>query len=329
MAIEGHFTQEQFCKASPNYINNLMNLNTVFDYNTVSGSGNAEVSNSTEKILSNLYAQKIRSFNTTAYVFNTPLVSIVQTTGVQYIQFQAYKSDPNANVTLTLSVYINNTLTADRTVTFEMRPSTGFIDDVWNVCYQSFLANQGDEVTLAWSYRSSEIDTILYLSDYKIESAIQGITIPSIYSETTYLKLKYTKIYDFVNTQTLTEDVEYNFLVSGITETNCGTEILNSTITPQRLNSFFEIQCNFLALVPTGTNIHLDSSLVINGIIYLGQTIYLNKTSGESQYGNIVFSLPVNSEFLINGGVVTLTARKADIEISRKSITVKEESNYN
>jgi hypothetical protein len=332
MAIQGILTQEQTARSSENIFNPFLTLDSPHTYSISDGVGVAEISNTDEFFLTGQGCMKVRFLiagDNIAFNAQDNTNSVIKSTGLHYIQFAVYKNNPTADVNLTVSVFINDVLTSSRTIAQNLYNASGFIDDNWNIYHQTFTANEGDIVSLNWSADSDDDTAIIYLDNFKLERSNQSLIAPTIYTNPSFLPTKYTKVYDFDNTQVLDEDIETNFIFSATRESNCGTILLNTAITPQTLNSFFEIQANFLALVPSGTNIHIDAVLLINGVNYLGQTVYLNKVATDSQYGNITFSLPVNQEFLDNDGVVTLTARGNDITISRRSLTVKEESNFN
>ena len=332
MAIQGILTQEQTARSSENIFNPFLTLDSPHTYSISDGVGVAEISNTDEFFLTGQGCMKVRFLiagDNIAFNAQDNTNSVIKSTGLHYIQFAVYKNNPTADVNLTVSVFINDVLTSSRTIAQNLYNASGFIDDNWNIYHQTFTANDGDIVSLNWSADSDDDTAIIYLDNFKLECSNQSLIAPTIYTNPSFLPTKYTKVYDFDNTQVLDEDIETNFIFSATRESNCGTILLNAAITPQTLNSFFEIQANFLALVPSGTNIHIDAVLLINGVNYLGQTVYLNKVATDSQYGNITFSLPVNQEFLDNDGIVTLTARGNDITISRRSLTVKEESNFN
>lgn len=332
MAIQGILTQEQTARSSENIFNPFLTLDSPHTYSISDGVGVAEISNTDEFFLTGQGCMKVRFLiagDNIAFNAQDNTNSVIKSTGLHYIQFAVYKNNPTADVNLTVSVFINDVLTSSRTIAQNLYNASGFIDDNWNIYHQTFTANDGDIVSLNWSADSDDDTAIIYLDNFKLERSNQSLIAPTIYTNPSFLPTKYTKVYDFDNTQVLDEDIETNFIFSATRESNCGTILLNAAITPQTLNSFFEIQANFLALVPSGTNIHIDAVLLINGVNYLGQTVYLNKVATDSQYGNITFSLPVNQEFLDNDGIVTLTARGNDITISRRSLTVKEESNFN
>lgn len=333
MAIQGILTQEQTARSSENIFNPFLTLDSAHTYTISDGVGVAEISNTDEFFLTGQGCMKVRFLigggQQITWNAQDNTNSLIKSTGLHYIQFAVYKNNPTADVNLTVTVFINDVATDSRTIAQNLYNASGFVDENWNIYHQTFTANEGDIVSLNWSADSDDDTAIIYLDNFKLERSNQSLIAPTIYTNPSFLPTKYTKVYDFDNTQVLDEDIETNFIFSATRESNCGTILLNTSITPQKLNSFFEIQANFLAKVPSGTNIHIDAILLINGINYLGQTVYLNKPTDDFQYGNITFSLPVNQEFLDSTGMVTLTARGNDITISRRSLTVKEESNFN
>ena len=334
MAIDAQIIQQQQAIYTDNICNPYMTFNNAITYGFTSGSGNATVTNSDEKTLLGGKAMKIRALTTSSCDFNAAdsFDFTVKTDGIHNIQFRAFKSDPDAIVNMVVKVFIDGSLSADRTINVEMDSANGFADDAWNLFYQSFSALAGDEGSVSFSFVSDTADCIVYLDAFKIECNDQRQTAPSIYTNPLFLINKWSRVYDFDNSQTLFEDTAINFsLFEGTFESNCGSEILVEGVgfKPTRLNSFFTVNCNFLAKVPTGSNLHIDAELKINGTVYMGDTRFLNKAVDEFQYVNLVFTIPCNQEFLDFDGAVELTAMGNDIVISRRNLTISETVNSN
>ena len=156
------------------------------------------------------------------------------------------------------------------------------------------------------------------------------MTTPTIYTVPFYLGEKITEVYDFDNSQTLTENVQNNFMVSGVTNTNCDDEIYSLNLTPTREGALYTVNVSFLATVPSsGSNHHIDCEMIIDGITVKGYCQFLQKPSLDTQYMNFTFNKYVDETFLLNQGTITVTARGADIKIEKKIITVTETVNSN
>ena len=332
MAIEALLIQQQQAKYSENILNSFMTFDELdFTYTFTSGSGNLEVSNSDEFKLGDLNVQKVRALTTSSATFNagTRTNTTIKESGIHNIQFQAFKTDTDANIQMRLEVFVNGTLTAERTIEVQMRSSQGFVDDNWNNYFQSFTANDGDVVSLAWYFECSEVDCITYLTGYKLERSNQNLFAPTFYNKPTYLNTKWQQVIDFTNTLNLPEDVAQNFQFTGTSTKNyVGDDLINPSLQVNRLNDLFTVEANFLAEVPSGTNIHIDVKFIINGVTYRGDTIYLLKPTADFQYQNIVFKYPVTQEFIDNSGTITLTARGNNITISKRSLIATLQSNY-
>lgn len=334
MAIEALLIQQQQAKYSENILNSFMTFDELdFTYTFTSGSGNVEVSNSDEFKLGDLNVQKVRALTTDSATFNagTRTNTTIKESGIHNIQFQAFKSNQEANIQMRLEVFVNGTLTANRTIEVQMRSSQGFVDDNWNNYFQSFFANNGDVISLAWYFECSEVDCITYLTGYKLERSNQNLFAPTFYNKPTYLNSQWQQIIDFDNSQSLTQDVVKNFGFAGTSSKNFdGNDLVEGTgnFAPKRLNDLFQVEANFLAEVPSGTDLHIEVGFIINGITYRGDTIYLLKPTGEFQYANIVFKYPVTQEFIDNGGIITLTARGATVVITKRALIATIQSNY-
>ena len=321
-------------RASINIINPYMALNTVFPYTITAGVGDIEVSNSQDFQYLGLYVQKVRFLDSGTMSFNAgdKTTTIIKETGLHNLQFQVRSEDAKISCNFKVEVFLNGSLSADRTFETAVKEAEGFEIGKWNIFYQSFLAEEGDEVIISWTCVNTEPNTTFYVDGYKIDCVNQLMQTPTIYSPMVFLPTKWSRLYNFLDTQDLFEGTPINFaLFEGTFESNCGSEILLEGVgfKPSRLNSFFTVNCNFLAKIPSGSNLHIDAKLLINGVVYLGQTCLLDKPIDDFQYVNIVFQVPCNQEFLDNDGTVELTAKGNDIEISRRVLTIQEQTNYN
>ena len=336
MAIQGQLVQNQEARASENIFNPFLTLNTPNTYTISDGVGVAEISNTDEFFLNGNGCLKIRFLiadsNITFNAGANKTDSVIKSTGLHFIQYAVYKNNPSADVNLTVNVYINEVLTANRQIAQNVFNASGFIDENWNIYYQSFNANEGDIISLEWSADSNDDTAIVYMDNFKLERANQNLLAPTIYSNPEFLINKWSRLYNFTDTQVLTEDTAYNFsLFEGTFESNCGSEILVEGVgfKPTRLNSFFTVNANFLALVPSGTTPHIDAELNINGTTYYGDSKLLFKLVDELQYINISFQIPCNAEFLEFEGALEITPRGNNITISRRSLTISETVNSN
>jgi hypothetical protein len=332
MAIEGIIIQQQQAKYSENILNSFMTFDDLnFTYTFTSGVGNLEVSNSDEFKLGDLNVQRIRALTTNSATFNagSRTDTTIKESGIHYIQFQAYKTDPQANIQMRLEVFVNGTLTSDRTIEVQMRSSQGFVDNNWNNYFQSFSANEGDVVSLAWYFECSEVDCITYLTGYKLERSNQSLLAPTFYTKPTYVNTKWQQIIDFDNTLNLTEDTPINFQFTGTSTKNyVGDDLIGASLQVDRLNDLFTVEANFIIKVPSGTNLHIEVQFIINGITYRGDNINVFRISGDDQYANVVFKYPVTQEFIDNNATITLTARGATIQIRKRSLIATVQSNY-
>lgn len=334
MAVDAFITEQQQAIYTDNICNPYMTFNNAITYDFTSGVGNATVSNSDEKTLLGGKAMKIRALTTSSCDFNAneDFNFTVKTDGIHNIQFRAFKSDPSAVVNMVVKVFIDDALSADRTINVLMDSANGFADDTWNLFYQSFTALANDVGSVSFSFVSDTVDCIVYLDAFKIECNDQRQIAPSIYTQPPFLINKNSRLYNFVDDQALTADTAYNFgLFDGEFESNCGSEILVEGVgfKPTRLNSFFTVNCNFLAKVPAGTNVHIDAALKINGTTYYVDSELLYKGVNEFQPINFNFQLHCNAEFLEFEGAVEITPRVSGVTISRRTLTISETVNSN
>jgi hypothetical protein len=334
MAIEAVIVQTQQAVYSDNIINPYMTFNNEFTYDFTSGIGNATVENSSEKTLIGGKSMKIRALTTSGCNFNggDSFQFTFGSTGNHNLQFRAYKTDPTAIVNMVVKVWIEGALTDERTINVTMDSANGFQDNTWNLFTQSFNANAGDAGDVSFYFESDTSDAIVYLDAFKIDANDQRNIAPSMYSNPDFLITKWSRVYDFDNSRVLFEDTAINFsLFEGTFESNCGSEILVEGVgfKPTRLNSFFTVNANFLAKVPSGTTPHIDAQLNINGTTYYGDCKFLQKPVDGFEYVNFSFQIPCNAEFLEFEGAIELIARGNDIEISKRNLTISETVNSN
>lgn len=131
---------------------------------------------------------------------------------------------------------------------------------------------------------------------------------------------------DTVNTQNLTGGASNVFNITGSMTSNGGTTLIDSAankIKPNSLNDYIQIDLSFTAETPSGTNNYIEVSFVVNGIIYRASTQLLVKGAGTEDTISFSFGLPVESEFLTNGGQFILKPN-TNVVIKNKYISVIE-----
>ena len=332
MAIEGQLVQQQTARYSENLFNPFLSFETDYTYTITDGVGVAEISNTDEFSLSGNGSMKVRFLATTdniSWNADVQTDSVIKNTGIHFIQFAVYKNNPTASVNLTVDVFINNSLSSNRSVAQTIYSDNGFSDENWNIYYQSFFANEGDVISLAWNADSDDDTAIIYMDNFKLERSNQNLFAPTFYTKPTYVNTKWQEVIDFTNTLNLVEDTPTNFQFSGTSTKNyVGDDLINPSLQVSRLNDLFTVEANFLAEVPSGTNLHIEVKFIVNGITYRGENINLFRVTGDDQYANVVFKYPVTQEFIDNSGTITLTARGATIQISKRSLIATVQSNY-
>jgi hypothetical protein len=332
MAIEGQLVQQQTARYSENLFNPFLSFETDYTYTITDGVGVAEISNTDEFSLSGNGSMKVRFLATTdniSWNADVQTNSVIKNTGIHFIQFAVYKNNPTASVNLTVDVFINNSLSSNRSVAQTIYSDNGFSDENWNIYYQSFNANEGDVISLSWSCDSDDDTAIIYMDNFKLERSNQNLFAPTFYTKPTYLNTKWQQVIDFTNTFNLVEDTPTNFQFSGTSTKNyIGDDIIGVDLQVDRLNDLFTAEANFLIKTPSGTDLHIEVQFIINGITYRGDDIYLFRTDGGDQYANVVFKYPVTQEFIDNNATITLTARGAEIQIRKRSLIATIQSNY-
>lgn len=131
---------------------------------------------------------------------------------------------------------------------------------------------------------------------------------------------------DTVNTQNLAGGASNVFDITGSMTSNGGTTLIDSAankIQPNILNDYIQIDLSFTVETPSGTNNYIEVSFVVNGITYRASTQLLVKGTGTEDTISFSFGLPVESDFLTNGGQFILKPNTS-IVIKNKYISVIE-----
>lgn len=149
---------------SPKYAENVLPLIANFDddftWNIVSGGSNGVVENSSTERYAGKKSLRVAFTGTDEITFNrgNSDFQVFGLRGGQYIlSYRFFKSDPSADVTFKVNVYVDGVLYPQNEIEQNLYSASGFTDDVWNAYTQ--IITIGDSETLDFSF-TAQSDTI-------------------------------------------------------------------------------------------------------------------------------------------------------------------------
>jgi len=149
---------------SPKYAENVLPLIANFDddftWNIVSGGSNGVVENSSTERYAGKKSLRVAFTGTDEITFNrgNSDFQVFGLRGGQYIlSYRFFKSDPSADVTFKVNVYVDGVLYPQNEIEQNLYSTSGFTEDVWNAYTQ--IITIGDSETLDFSF---EINWFLY-----------------------------------------------------------------------------------------------------------------------------------------------------------------------
>jgi hypothetical protein len=148
---------------SPKYAENVLPLIANFDddftWNIVSGGSNGVVENSSTERYAGKKSLRVAFTGTDEITFNrgNSDFQVFGLRGGQYIlSYRFFKSDPSADVTFKVNVYVGGVLYPQNEIEQNLYSTSGFTDDVWNAYTQ--IITIGDSETLDFSF-TAQSDT--------------------------------------------------------------------------------------------------------------------------------------------------------------------------
>lgn len=329
--IAAAITLTKESKTSANLLSEFMTFNEEKLYTISSGAGNIEVSNSNEYAIYGERSMKIRYLTNAPATFNagSSTNSIVKRTGRYFLAWEISKSDSSADVNFTVEMFVNGTLTAERTFIANAYSTSGFTEGQINTFYQSFNLNANDEVSFTWTAQCDTTDTIIYVDGFKLEFDDKGLQLPTFYTEPSYKTLKWQTRTDLTNEPTITSATPTDFAFTGDTiESNVSNTLLTVTgfSVPSKVNTVITRDYCFTAVVPTGGSKTIQIDFVVNATIVRSRLYAFVKSAGSEEIVSGSWTIPVNQTFLENQGKIILTTN-ADTVIKKRISSHVEYSN--
>lgn len=307
-------------KINPNYSKNLFPKIIAETTEVVTTSGTATYTNE----INNIFGTKSLKVNCTSYKttdlsfnFGDKIATIVKVDGTYFFSF-GLKSDNDINLQIEINVTRKGTETFDLAV----------IGDTKNYQYfsQAITLLEDDDVNFTITLIkdaaaiSNNIDFLLDAFKLELNSGI-GMPVGFSMPENT---TGWQRMADFVNTQNITANTDTLITYSGFKIGGGDLQLINANakVTPIQLNDTLNIDFTFTFPSPAGTDDFVKVFLKVNGIIYRGTEFNILEPTGEINYVSVSFSLPVESDFLLNGAEIYIRSNVA-IVISNRYLFVQ------
>lgn len=146
---------------SPKHALNLLpivaNFNDNFTWNKVSGESSATITNTQGRVYAGNKSVEIAFTGTDEIVFNrgdSSMEVFIEKTGEYILSYRFFKSDPTANITFKVNVYVNGVLYPDNIIEQNLYSTNGFTDGVWNAYTQVLNLNDSDIIDFSFSVES-------------------------------------------------------------------------------------------------------------------------------------------------------------------------------
>jgi hypothetical protein len=333
MPINGQITTVQGAKTTTNLFAPFLTFSDQeFEYTFSDGAGNVEVANRPDTPLSPNISMRIRALTDESATWNAGANTntVIPETDIYIISYEALKTDDDADINLSLEVYVNDTLTDANTMATNFLPENAVVNNKWNTVYQSFQFNSGDVVSLQWTFRTDTVNAYLYIRNFKLERANEQQLTPSFYTKPNFLNLKWQSRYDNTNTPTLVESTETQIgFVGTIVDGNTDVVLVatDGTLQPTKKDALFRATFAFNAEVPSGGNNYIRIDLKENDVITQTQSFKLFEEDGNLQGICCTFEIPVTEAFLVNGGGIFATAQNSDIILYNRKLIATEQIN--
>ena len=302
-------TAIRILREAPVYTKNLLSsfcrFDTNYTWNELDGGTNINVTNSptseSEFSYTGLGGVNIFFTGTSEGFFNNPdggCAINADRTGRYIASFALRKSQVGMNNTFKVVCYVNSIPTE---YTCDLNPINGFDDNNWNVFYFVFNAEFGDTIDFAFKASGNVIAQALSFSRFKVEADDKSLSIPAVYTnpDPTPDVMEYTLRADTSNTQNLSASTDNVFAFPGTIETRDGIILINTSgeITPRKLYRTINVDVTFSAVVPSGTNNHIDIKLMVDGNVYRSETKPFLKSVGATQFFSVSWTIPVGTGF--------------------------------
>ena len=195
--------------------------------------------------------------------------------------------------------------------------------DYWQNLTQSLPLTRGDEVNISFKVLHDAGGTSnsfnFLLDSLRLEENNAGLGVPSLIIPNQN-KTGWQSRVDVVNTVAL--PIGENVLaITGAVESNGNVNLLdaNSKIVPENLGDVIQVDFSCTFVTPAGSDKYVEIKLVVDGVVYRGNTHLLLKGDGNDDYFSLSYSLPVGDAF-INNGVSIVISPSAEMSYKNRYI---------
>lgn len=326
---------------SENIANKYLTFEQWLGFTINSGTGLIEAESQSPFIDSNIYlfngqnALKITNldYKVTDLVFSTADSRYsFNSNAPQNFFVSAYVMNPTPLINTTLRLDIFQDAAPYNTLVFNLTDANMPDEEKYYRFGQIVNFNVGYTYTFKWTLvkDASSVATskTVYVSGFAIQSLNEGSDGLPLFSEAKKQPLQWQARTDTVNTQSLTLATENLFGFTGTTTSNTQNELLSSSglITPTKRDSVLVVDYAFTLTTPSGSDQHVDISLIVDGVTYRANTALLIKGSGNLDYISGSWALTVGSDLFDNGAEIFINPTST-CNITNRYLQVVEHSN--
>jgi hypothetical protein len=273
----------------------------------------------------NLFGSKSLRVNCTSYKtadlsfnFGTDLETPIIIDGVYFFSFFVQTDE---NITLEVS------LTGSRTGTETFEVEVGSNTKYFQRFTQSKLLENGEDFNVSFkliqdaTHPTNNIDFLIDGLKLELNS---GLGLPENFTKPENA-FGWERMLDIINTQTITADTDTKITFNNSLLSSGGLsfiDVATSKINPIQLLDVLKIDFTFSFPSPAGTNDFVKIYLKVGAEIYRANSFNILEPTSETNFISVNFSLPVESDFLINGAELFVKS-SVGITISNKYLFVQ------
>jgi hypothetical protein len=273
----------------------------------------------------NLFGSKSLRVNCTSYKtadlsfnFGTDLETPIIIDGVYFFSFFV-QTDEN----ITLEVSLTGSRTGTETFEVEVDSNTKYFQRFT----QSKLLENGEDFNVSFkliqdaTHPTNNIDFLIDGLKLELNS---GLGLPENFTKPENA-FGWERMLDIINTQTITADTDTKITFNNSLLSSGGLsfiDVATSKIKPIQLLDVLKIDFTFSFPSPAGTNDFVKIYLKVGSDIYRANSFNILEPTSETNFISVNFSLPVESDFLINGAELFVKS-SVGIVISNKYLFVQ------
>ena len=285
---------------TPIYNDNL--ISQKLDYTVFSGGANFVNSlNKNTEYQKGVRSIALLSNNSSPIILDLNYAVDSKVISLKGFTFNVFKSD-NVAFNINVKVFFNTSLL------YETDMEVSDIGSNWQTFGQTFQGNNG-KYRFRLEIDSESAGSQMFISGFKFEDLNKGFTMPSVFTMPTIDATGWNSRVD-LDTVSLGGGIENLVEITTGFEFNGNLSLmdLNSKITPITLGDEVKVDFACTFLTPSGSNNSVDILFKVGADVYRGLafTYLLSKGEGIEDMFSISWSMPVDNDFLSNGGEIYL-----------------------